>query len=111
MEWSLGSAFKSKHARFRARISDFVFSAEHPDVFNVGIVEYNVHAGTLEGYIQLHRRRSVRYIKKWILPGDAVVFRILRADINSLHEQRLTAGWCADVYRRMQDIRTKVHRE
>ena len=111
MRWELESAVKSRHARFTARIKGFVLAADHPDVYDAGILEYDADAGTLEGFIHLHRRRSVKYIRKWILPGPVSVFRVRRSEIAQMHARRQTSSWCPGVFRRMHDLRAKEGRE
>ena len=109
--WAPTSTVKSRHARFTARIRGFVFAGDHPDVYDVGITAYDAAAGTLEGFIHLHCRRTSKYIRKWILPGPVSIFRVRRSEVSQLHERRQVSQWCPDVFRRMHDLRTKAHRE
>ena len=107
-EWD--PEYRSCYARFTAPIPSFQLFADHPDVFEVGLVKYSRRKGVLEGFVRLHRRRSIHFFRKWVLPGRTELFRVGRSEARALLGRRQTNPWCTDVIRRMNDIRMKASR-
>ena len=97
---------RSTRAAFRSSARGLALCADHPDVFDIGLTRFDRAANVAEGFVRLHRRRSERFLRRWVLPTAAVV--IYRGD--AAPDPRLRSPWCPGVWRRMQDLRGSLLR-
>ena len=90
---------RSTRAAFSSSARGLALCADHPDVYDIGLTRFDRAANVAEGFVQLHRRRSERFLRRWVLPSA----RIYRREAGG--HRRIESPWCAGVWRRMQDLR------
>jgi|APCry1669189070_1035195.scaffolds.fasta_scaffold00949_13 hypothetical protein len=95
---------------FRASMKRFILCGDHPDVLNAGVVDYDRAANSVRGYVRLHRRRTLGFVRKWVLPQAQHVRILAHGAYRKLRDTKYDNPWCADVYEHMHDIREKASR-
>lgn len=95
---------------FSVAMDRFILCTDHPDVFDAGIARYNRDTQLVHGFVRLHRRRTVDFVRRWVLPHAPDIHRLTRGQLKAMRETLIDTPWCGIVHRRMHDIRAKASR-
>ena len=88
----------------------FLVCADHPDVLDAGVVSFDRQDRVVRGFVRLHRRRTLQFIRKWVLPSAKTIGCVTRGELKEMQGARCDTPWCGMVHRRMHDIRAKASR-